>query len=259
MPLPLRVTALGDGPPLLVLHGLFGSAGNWSSIARRLAATHRVLVADLRNHGDSPHDARMDYGAMAEDLSAVIAEHGGRAAVLGHSMGGKAAMVLALTEPDRVSRLVVVDIAPIAYPPSFRPFAEAMAALPLRPGLRRAEADSALRDAVPDAAMRAFLLQNLRLGDAAPSWRCNLPVISEAIETLSGFPALPEAARWPGEALFVAGERSPYIDRRGREAALARFPAAAFVVVPGAGHWVHADAPEAFLKAVTPFLALASA
>ena len=256
MSLPLRVTALGDGPPLLVLHGLFGSAGNWSSIARRLAATHRVLVADLRNHGDSPHDPRMDYLAMAEDCSALIAEHGGRAAVLGHSMGGKVAMGLALTEPDRVSRLVVVDIAPVAYPPTFRPYAEAMAALPLRTGLRRAEADAALRESVPDAATRAFLLQNLRLGEGAPEWRCNLPVIAAALDTLSGFPSFPDSTQWHGEALFVSGERSPYIDRRGREAALARFPSAAFVVVPGAGHWVHADAPEAFLKAVTPFLAL---
>lgn len=256
MPIPLHVTALGDGPPLLVLHGLFGSGGNWSSIARRLAATHRVLLADLRNHGDSPHDPRMDYAAMAEDVSALIAAHGGRAAVLGHSMGGKVAMVLALTEPERVSRLVVVDIAPLAYPPAFRPYADAMAAIPLTPGLRRAEAEAALRASVPDPSVRAFLLQNLRLGAGIPTWRCNLPVITEALETLSGFPDLPADARWPGDALFVAGERSPYIDARGRAAAVARFPAAAFVVVPGAGHWVQAEAPEAFLRAVEPFLAM---
>jgi pimeloyl-ACP methyl ester carboxylesterase len=256
MPLPLHVTALGEGPPLLVLHGLFGAGGNWGAIAKRLAPTHRVLLADLRNHGDSPHDARMDYAAMAEDLAALIAGEGGPMAVLGHSMGGKAAMALALSEPALVSRLVVVDIAPVAYPPSFRPYAEAMAALPLRPGLRRAEADAALREAVPDAAVRAFLLQNLRFGEGAPAWRCNLPVITGALETISGFPTFPDGVQWPGLALFVSGERSPYIDARGRAAALARFPAAAFVVVPGAGHWVQAEAPEAFLRAVTPFLAL---
>jgi pimeloyl-ACP methyl ester carboxylesterase len=256
MTLRLSVTALGNGPPLVVLHGLFGSGGNWTSIARRLAASHRVLLADLRNHGDSPHDPRMDYPAMAEDLASLIASHGGAAAVLGHSMGGKAAMALALTEPALVSRLVVVDIAPVAYPSSFRPYAEAMAALPLRPGLRRAEADAALAAAVPDAAVRAFLLQNLRFGEGVPAWRCNLPVIAGALETISGFPTFTEGDRWPGEALFVSGERSPYIDARGRAAALARFPAAAFVVVPGAGHWVQAEAPEAFLRAVMPFLAL---
>jgi len=256
MPVPLHVTALGEGPPLLVLHGLFGSGSNWGAIARRLAGTHRVLLVDLRNHGDSPHHPRMDYKAMAEDLAALIEAEGGPMAVLGHSMGGKAAMVLALTAPTLVSRLVVVDIAPVAYPPSFRPYAEAMAAVPLRPGLRRSEADAALRAAVPDASVRAFLLQNLRLADGAPAWRCNLSVITDALETISGFPAFPDGVQWPGEALFVLGERSGYIDARGRAAALARFPAAAFVVVPGAGHWVHAEAPEPFLRAVTPFLAL---
>jgi pimeloyl-ACP methyl ester carboxylesterase len=257
MAVPLHVTELGEGKTLLVLHGLFGQGGNWSGIARRLAATNRVLLADLRNHGASPHDPRMDYAAMAEDLAALIAARGGGpVAVVGHSMGGKAAMLLALTAPALVSRLVVVDIAPVAYPSSFRPYAEAMAALPLRPELRRAEADAALREAVPDAGVRAFLLQNLRFGDDGPTWRCNLPVIAASLDTISGFPALPEDRRWPGEALFIAGERSPYIDARAREAALKRFPAAAFAVVPGAGHWVHAEAPEAFLGVLVPFLAM---
>ncbi|MCU0985298.1 MAG: alpha/beta fold hydrolase [Acetobacteraceae bacterium] len=254
MAITLNVTSLGEGEPLLVLHGLFGQGGNWTTVARRLAASRRVLLADLRNHGDSPHDARMDYSAMAEDIAAVIEAEGGPMDVLGHSMGGKAAMMLALTEPGLLRRLLVVDIAPQPYPPAFRPYAEAMAAIPLRPGLRRAEADAALREAVPDAGVRAFLLQNLRFGDGTPAWRCNLPVITAALDAISGFPALPEAARWEGEALFVAGERSAYLDARGRAAALARFPSAAFAVVPGAGHWVHAEAPEAFLAAVTPFL-----
>lgn len=257
MAMTLTTTTLGEGEPLLVLHGLFGQRGNWSSIARRLAASRRVLLADLRNHGDSPHDARMDYQAMAEDIAALIAAEGGAMDVLGHSMGGKAAMLLALAEPARLRRLVVVDIAPVTYPSAFRPYAEAMAAIPLRPGLRRAEADAALREAVPDAGVRAFLLQNLRFGDGAPAWRCNLAVITAALDAISGFPALPEAARWEGEALFVAGENSAYLDARGRAATLARFPAAAFAVVPGAGHWVHAEAPEAFLAAVMPFLGLA--
>lgn len=255
MAMTLHVMALGEGEPLLVLHGLFGHGGNWTAIARRLAATRRVLLADLRNHGESPHDARMDYPAMAEDIAALIAAHGGRMDVLGHSMGGKAAMLLALTEPARVSRLVVVDIAPVPYPPLFHRYAAAMAAIPLRPGLKRAEADAALREAVPDAGVRAFLLQNLRFGDGAPAWRCNLPVIAAALDDIADFPTLPQAAQWEGEALFVGGERSSYLDARGRAGTLARFPSAAVAVVPGAGHWVHAEAPEAFLAAVTPFLA----
>jgi pimeloyl-ACP methyl ester carboxylesterase len=257
MAMTLHMTALGEGEPLLVLHGLFGQGGNWMRIARRLAATRRVLLADLRNHGESPHDARMDYPAMADDIAALIAREGGAMDVIGHSMGGKAAMLLALTAPATLRRLVVVDIAPVTYPSLFRPYAEAMAALPLRPGLKRAEADEALRAAVPDAEVRAFLLQNLRFGEGAPAWRCNLPAITSGLDAIAGFPTLPEDARWGGEALFVAGERSGYIDARGRAAVLARFPAAAFAVVPGAGHWVHAEAPEGFLAAVMPFLGLA--
>ena len=255
MPLPLHVSAHGAGPPVVVLHGLFGHGGNWAAIARRLAASHRVLLVDLRNHGASPHHPRMDYPAMAEDVAAVIDAAGGSAAVIGHSMGGKVAMTLALDSPGRVLRLVAVDIAPVAYPPTLRAYAEAMASLPLRPGMRRAEADSALREAIPDPAERGFLLQNLRLDATVPSWRCNLPAIIDAMDAISAAPPAAEAARWEGEALFVAGERSAYVDARGRAAALARFPAAAFVVVPGAGHWVHAEAPEAFLGAVLPFLA----
>ncbi len=255
MPVPLHVTALGEGHPLLVLHGLFGQGGNWGGLAKRLAMRRRVLLADLRNHGDSPHDPHMDYEAMAEDLAALIAGEGGRVDVLGHSMGGKAAMVLALRHPALVDRLVIADIAPVRYPPSFRPYAEAMLAIPLRPELRRAEADAALREAVPDASVRAFLLQNLRFGEGGPSWRCNLPVIAGALDTVSGFPDLPADLRWDGEALVISGEESPYVDAAGRAAVLARFPAAAFAVVPGAGHWVHAEAPEAFLRVVEPFLA----
>ncbi|WP_291295665.1 alpha/beta fold hydrolase [Elioraea sp.] len=254
MALPLHVTQLGDGPPLLVLHGLFGHGGNWGGIAKHLAARHRVLLADLRNHGASPHDARMDYPAMAGDIAALISGQGVPMTVLGHSMGGKAAMLLALTEPALVSRLVVVDIAPRRYPSAFAPYAAAMAAIPLRPDLRRTEADATLRAAVPDAGVRAFLLQNLRFGEGAPSWRCNLPVIAASLDAISDFPALADDARWEGEALFIGGENSTYIDAAGRAAALARFPAAAFAVIPDAGHWVHAEAPEAFLRAILPFL-----
>jgi pimeloyl-ACP methyl ester carboxylesterase len=254
MPVPLHVTTLGDGPSLLVLHGLFGHGGNWGGIAKALAATHRVVLADLRNHGSSPHDVRMDYPAMAEDLAALITAEGAPMAVLGHSMGGKAAMLLALTHPALVSRLVVVDIAPRLYPSVFAPYAAAMAAIPLPPDLRRADADAALRAAVPDAGVRAFLLQNLRFSEGGPSWRCNLPVIAASLDAISGFPDLAADLCWQGEALFVGGEGSTYLDAAGRAAALARFPDAAIAIVPGAGHWVHAEAPEAFLRAVLPFL-----
>ncbi|WP_333669207.1 alpha/beta fold hydrolase [Elioraea tepidiphila] len=257
-PVALAATEQGDGPPVVILHGLFGSVQNWRTVAGRLAATHRVIAADLRNHGASPHAGRMDYPAMAADVAALIETRaGGRAAVIGHSMGGKVAMWLALTRPTLVERLVVVDVAPVAYRPTLQAYAEAMRALPLRPGMRRAEADAALAAAIADPGERAFLLQNVRFdADGPPAWRLNLAVIGAAVPTISAFPDPPGSARYDGPVLIVAGERSGYV-RAGHHATILRlFPRAAFVVVPGAGHWVHAEAPEPFLRAVEPFLAI---
>jgi pimeloyl-ACP methyl ester carboxylesterase len=256
--LALHAAETGKGPPLVILHGLFGSGGNWTTVARRLAATHRVIVADLRNHGASPHAEPMDYPSMAADVAALIeARAGGRAAVIGHSMGGKVAMWLTLTRPALVERLVVVDVAPVSYRPTLRAYAAAMRAVPLRAGMRRAEADAALAPAVADPAERAFLVQNLRFdADSAPEWRLNLRTIEAAVPTISAFPDPADGARYDGPVLVVSGERSGYV-RAGHHATTLRlFPRAAFVVVPGAGHWVHAEAPEPFLRAVEPFLAL---
>lgn len=255
----LYAVEVGEGPPVVILHGLFGSARNWVTIARRLAASgRRVIAADLRNHGDSPHDARMDYAAMAEDVACVIEERaGGRAAVLGHSMGGKAAMVLALTRPALVDRLVVVDIAPVAYRATLGAYASALRALPFRPGMRRAEADALLAETVRDPAERAFLLQNLVFdAEGAPRWKPNLAAIEANMPLIAAFPELPRHARYDGPVLMVRGERSTYVRPEHYEATLALFPRAVFVTVPGAGHWVQAEAPEAFLRAVEPFLAL---
>ncbi|MCS6854318.1 MAG: alpha/beta fold hydrolase [Elioraea sp.] len=255
----LHTIESGEGPPVVVLHGLFGSARNWGSIARRLAAGgRRVIAADLRNHGDSPHEAHMDYAAMADDVAGLIEElAAGRAAVLGHSMGGKVAMVLALTRPALVDRLVVVDIAPVAYRTTSGACASGLRALPLRPGMRRVEADALLSATVPDAAERAFLLQNLVFDDGgAPRWKPNLAAIEEAMPLIASFPEFPRHARFDGPVLVVRGERSGYVRPDHFEATLALFPRAVFVTVPGAGHWVQAEAPEAFLRAVEPFLAL---
>lgn len=257
--LALNAVAQGDGPPVVILHGLFGSARNWGSIARRLAkGGRRAIAADLRNHGDSPRDNRMDYGAMAEDVARLIEERaGGRAAVVGHSLGGKVAMVLALARPALVERLVVVDIAPVAYRATLGAYASALRALPLRPGMRRAEADRLLAGTVPDPAERAFLLQNLVFdADGAPRWKPDLAAIEAAMPLIAAFPELPRHARYDGPVLVVRGERSAYVRPEHYEPTLALFPRAVFVTVPGAGHWVQAEAPEAFLRAVEPFLAL---
>jgi esterase len=242
-----------DRPPLLIAHGLFGSARNWGAIAKRLALHRQVVVVDMRNHGDSPQSPEHGYAALAADLAATVAAHGGRADVLGHSMGGKAAMVLALTEPGRVRRLVVADMAPVAYGHSQIGYVRAMQAVDLAAVSRRSDADSALAAAVPDPALRAFLLQSLAVGPEGASWKLNLPALAEAMPRIMDFPAL--AASFAGPALFLSGAASDYVRpahwRRIREL----FPAAEHRTIPGAGHWLHADAPAAFVEAVEAFLA----
>ena len=248
----LRCVRMGQGTPVLLLHGLFGSAANWGAVQRRLADTHDVLAMDLRNHGASPHAAEMTYGAMAADVAETLAAEGvGAAAVLGHSMGGKAAMQLALSQPGLVSRLIVGDVAPVRYPPHFDVIAAAMLAIPLAPGLTRAQASAALEPAVPDPALRGFLLQNLRFTDP-PAWRIGLREIEAAMADISDWPG---GGAYAGPVLVLRGERSDYILPEHRPLFRALFPAAGFATLRGAGHWLHADAPEAFLATVRPFLA----
>lgn len=250
----------GGGEPVVLLHGLFGAAQNWGAIQKRLAASgrggRRVIALDLRNHGASPRGPAMDYPSLAADVAETLSARGALpAAVIGHSMGGKVAMTLALTQAGAVARLVVADIAPVAYPPALRGYVAAMRALDLRPGLSRREADAALAAAVPQPGIRAFLLQNLRLAEDPPAWRLDLGAIEAAMPLLEAFPDLP-GATWPGPVLALRGERSDYVRTPAQEAALrARFPAARLATVPGAGHWVHSENPEAFLGLVEPFLA----
>lgn len=256
----LEAVGYGEGPPLAILHGLFGSGRNWAAIARRLAAHHRVIALDLRNHGASPWADTMDYAEMAEDVRAILHASGHRRfALLGHSMGGKAAMVLALAHGAEIERLVVVDIAPAAYTAHHLDYVRAMRALDLGGITRRAEADARLAPAVSDAAERGFLLQNLIFPSAAAGgearWRLNLAAIERALPGLVDFPALPPGAAYPGPALFVAGGRSDYL-RSGHEPEIRRlFPNARIARIAGAGHWLHAEQPQAFLDIVQPFLA----
>ena len=249
----LRAVEAGDGEPLVLLHGLFGSARNFTAVQRRFAERRRVIALDLRNHGASPHDPDMRYATMAADVLETLEQRRALpATLLGHSMGGKVAMAAALARPDAVARLIVADIAPVAYPPHVGGLAGAMAALPLSPGMRRAQADAALAPAVPDAAVRAFLLQNLQLG-AVPAWRIGLKEIAAALPTIEGWQAS-EGARYAGPTLFIAGAASDYIQPGHRPAIRALFPAARFVTLKGAGHWLHVDNPDGFVAVVEAFL-----
>jgi esterase len=242
----------GEGSPLVLLHGLFGSAGNFGLVQRRLAARFRVIALDLRNHGDSPHAAEMGYPVLAGDvLETLRARQALPARVVGHSMGGKVAMALALAEPDAVAALVVADIAPVRTPPGFRRYAAAMQAIPLRPGLGRREADAALSAEVPDPAIRGFLLQNLRFG-AEPAWRIGLDEIAAALPDIEGWDDI--GGRFAGPTLFMAGAQSDYIRAEHRALIRTTFPNARFVTVKSAGHWIHADNPEGFLAVLDAFL-----
>ncbi len=242
-------------PPLVLLHGLLGAARNFGTLQRRLVATRRVLALDLRNHGASDHADAMDYPTMAADVQETLTACDALpAALMGHSMGGKVAMRLALDWPESVERLLVSDIAPVAYPPSHGALVEALLALDLRPGLSRQAADAALTPHVPAPEVRAFLLQNLRPGPQ-PSWRVGLPAIAAGLGDITGWPNPPPHRWYDGRTLFVAGGRSDYIRAEARPAILALFPRARFVTVKDAGHWVHADNPAAFLAVLEGFLA----
>jgi pimeloyl-ACP methyl ester carboxylesterase len=245
----------GTGPPLVVLHGLFGAKRNWASIAKALAPHHRVLTVDLRNHGASPWDAVHDYPALAGDVARFIRTHvGGPAAVLGHSMGGKAAMVLAFEEPKLVERLIVVDIPPAPSRTTLIDALQAMKNVPLAACTRRTEAEAVLAESIPDPAVRAFLVQNVVNGPNGLAWAVNLEALERNFPAIVGFPDVAAGRTFPGPTLFVVGERSDYI-RPEHHAVIQRlFPAATIEVVAGAGHWVHAEAPEAFLAVLSGFL-----
>ncbi|MGR3571069.1 alpha/beta fold hydrolase [Brevirhabdus sp.] len=240
------------GTPLLIVHGLFGSARNWGAIAKRLSQDRPVVSVDMRNHGDSPRADSQSYADMAADLAEVIGARGGRMDVLGHSMGGKAAMILALTRPDLLRKLIVADIAPISYGHSQTPLIDAMRGLDLSGLSRRGEADARLADTIADAATRAFLLQSLDLKAQPPRWRLNLDVLEREMPEITGFPQI--EGQFTGPALFLTGGASNYVSRADRPAIRRLFPAAQFAGIPAAGHWLHAKRPRAFEAAVRVWL-----
>lgn len=251
----LNLTVTGpetDLPPVLMAHGLFGSGKNLGGLARRLAETRRVILIDMRNHGDSPQGPDHAYPALAGDLAEVIDAHGGRADVLGHSMGGKAAMMLALNHPDHVRKLAVLDIAPFAYAHNQSPLIDAMESVALT-GLRlRSEADARLAARVGEPGVRAFLLQSLDLKSDPPRWKFNLPVLRDQMPLLVGWPDAPKGS-FTGPALFLAGAESEYCRAPQLEAIRAYFPQPEIRILAGAGHWLHADRPQDVADRIAAF------
>jgi esterase len=251
MALTLAFDSAGSGPPLLVLHGLFGSSSNWRGVARQLAETHTVYSVDLRNHGASPWADSMAYPEMADDVLQLMDRLGlKQAAVLGHSMGGKTGMALALRHPQRVRRLFVVDIAPVSYADTLTPFADAMRGVDVMAAASRAEVQRLLQETVPDPGVVPFLMQNLVLHNDHFDWRINLLGIGGAMPQLCGFPAELLGARFERPVTVIAGERSDYVRHRDGADFQPMFTQVQTRVVRDAGHWVHADQAAAFVACV---------
>ena len=257
----LHALRFGDhGSPVVFCHGLFGQGRNWTQVGKALAGSHRVTLLDLPDHGRSDWTDRWDY-VEAADAVAEELDPGEPVALVGHSMGGKVAMLVALRHPELVSRLCVVDVSPVAYREAgeFPGYVEAMKSLDLGSISTRAEADAGLREAVPNDTVRAFLLQNLRRADGDASgwrWQMNLDGLGDSLDSLRGWPedALADTAPYDGPVLWIAGAKADYVRADYAEAMERLFPKVRRVTVKDAGHWVHSEQPEIFLQVLGRFL-----
>jgi esterase len=244
----------GSGFPVVILHGLLGSSENWRTVSKRLSRTYRIYSVDLRNHGQSPHSETMTYPVMADDLRQFFERNGiSEAHLVGHSLGGKVAMQVAINNPDRVKKLVVVDIAPRAYPPSQRSILTALQRLELQNFSSFGEIDAALASAVPEIAIRQFLMKNIaRVPNTGFHWRIDLASIAKNYHDLTK--AIIPERKYDKPALFVRGGRSDYIQDTDLSSIRTIFPRAEFMTIATAGHWVHAEATDEFLRVLTAFL-----
>ena len=250
----LHFRELGGGPPLVMLHGLFGSSDNWLGVAPALAENFHVFALDLRNHGRSTHDAEMNYLLMARDVEAFLDARGMTTVfLLGHSMGGKVAMQLALTRPEKIQKLVVVDMAPRVYKPVHEPIFSALLALDLKSFHSLKQIEDALAPAIPGLGLRRFLLKNVRrTPDGSFSWKINLRGIAENYPHISA--AVTALRSFDKPALFLRGGKSHHVAPADAPHIHELFPRAEIQTLEEAGHWVHADAPGEFVRHVTEFL-----
>jgi pimeloyl-ACP methyl ester carboxylesterase len=259
----LHTSGYGErGSRVLFLHGLFGQGRNWTQFAKALAADHRVLLVDLPDHGRSHRTERFDFLAVADSIASLI-DAADPVRLVGHSLGGKVAMVLALRHPELVERLCVVDVAPVAYghTDEFVGYIDAMSGLDLSTLTQRSQAEEALTEAVPNPTVRAFLLQNLRretLPDTSSGWRwqINLEGIRRDLTEIGGWPAeeLAGLAPYGGPVLWIGGERSDYITEAYVSEMDRLFPRNRRVTIKNAGHWVHSEQPKIFLEVLRRFV-----
>ncbi len=256
----LHTSSLGEsGSPVVFCHGLFGQGKNWSRIGKALAEDHRVLLVDMPHHGRSAWSDHFDYLDAAAQVAELLSSDD-PVTLVGHSMGGKIAMVVALQHPELVDRLCVVDVSPVAYDRARSEFAgyiEAMQGLDLKALERRSDADQALSEAVPHPTVRGFLLQNLRQSDDGWSWLPNLEVLGRDLAELGGWPEdeLADTDPYDGQVLWVAGRDSDYVKDEYAAAMDRWFPRNRRVTIKDAGHWVHSEQPEVFIEVLRRFLA----
>lgn len=246
----------GAGQPLIILHGLFGTSDNWVTIARKLGENFRVLTPDLRNHGHSPHSPVFDFPALEDDLLEFIETHELEHPVLvGHSLGGKTAMLFALHQPERVSKLVVVDISPRRYPRNseHESLIRAMQAVDLPAARNRGDVEKSLAQSVKSTRILQFLMKNTyRDENGKIGWRLNLKALGDNLQSV--FEEVDVPGKYDGPALFIRGALSPYITDEDIPLIKMKFPGAAIRTVPNASHWVHADAPGEFYEILRSFL-----
>jgi esterase len=246
---------LGQGQPFIILHGLFGQSDNWNTFARQLAeAGYEVYTIDLRNHGLSPHSNTWNYQVMSDDIFELTTDLNLQNVILlGHSMGGKVAMQLAIDHPDLLYKLIVVDIAPKYYPPHHGEVLKALNAIDFNVIKTRKEADNVLSEYITDSGTKQFLLKNIYWRENGElDWRFNLKVISEQIENVGE-----ETSKYTVSevsALFIRGALSNYILDSDAEDIHRIFPNSALETIRGAGHWVHAEKPKEFFETVVKFI-----
>lgn len=250
----LAFHTFGDGHPIILLHGLFGSGDNLRILGRGLESRYRVLVPDLPNHGNSPHIDSSTHGALADEIEQFMHEESVANPILaGHSIGGKLAMLIALRHPERFPALISIDMAPRRYEASHLEIMAGMRDLALDTIGSRRDADQLLAGAVPDADVRAFLLKNLVRDGEHFRWRLNLAAVAADYDALLGWE--PPHTIYPQPALFVGGEHSRYLQaERDTETIAEQFPAAQIEIIADAGHWLHAEKPDELLLIMNRFL-----
>ncbi|MDX1519939.1 MAG: alpha/beta fold hydrolase [Gammaproteobacteria bacterium] len=254
MPVKLKYDHKGTGDALVLLHGLFGSGRNLDALARKFCSNRTVISPDLRNHGNSPHHDVMDYLTMADDIKELMVANSVKNPVLvGHSMGGKVAMVNALLYPEEVTAVVILDIAPAEYTFEHQPVLETLANLDLESIQSRRDADELLGEEYRNPMFRQFLLQNLVRINGHFQWRLNLDAISNNIHHITGFPELPGRS-YDGPALFLGGDNSAYISNEHHADIHRLFPSARIKIIPDAGHWLHVDQTATVIAEIEFFL-----